>query len=433
MQAWSGHRFPFGCPGRQRAERNFMKFTDLPLCNELQRGVRALNFQACTPIQASALPLLLENHDVAGQAQTGTGKTAAFLLAVMQHLLKGGPRQQAGQPAAMVISPTRELAVQIHQDAETLGKFTGLRCALVYGGIDYGKQRARFQEPMDLLIGTPGRLIDYYRQHVYNLRAVRAMVLDEADRMFDLGFIRDVRYLLRRMPSPEKRLNMLFTATLPWRVTELAYEHMNNPEIIRINPDQVTVDGVSQGLYHVAREEKMPLLVGLFRHMRPERTLVFVNTRRVADRVHACLQTNGFEVALLTGDIPQQKRQRLFQKFSQGRLPILVATDLAARGLHVEEISHVINYDLPFNAEDYVHRIGRTARAGATGHAVSLACDEYVYSLTEIETYLKRKIPVKRVDDELLAEIEYPSQRRTPRRPARRRQRNPRERTKHTA
>jgi len=394
-----------------------LRFQELPLQAELLRGVEALGFTACTPIQTEALQLLLQGRDVAGQAQTGTGKTAAFLLATMHHLLQAAPpAAAAGRPRAVIIAPTRELAVQIHSDALALGRFTDVRVVLVHGGVDYEGQRAALRDGVDVLVGTPGRLIDYHQRRELDLRKVQAVVLDEADRMFDLGFIRDIRYLLRRMPPPPQRLGMLFSATLPWRVLELAYEHMNDPELIRVNPEKVTVDGVSQQLYHVAKEDKLPLLVGLLRSINPQRTIIFVNTRRTADRLRECLQANGFDIAILTGDIPQAKRLRLFKKFTAGELPLLVATDLAARGLHVPEVSHVFNYDLPFNAEDYVHRIGRTARAGATGDAVSLACDEYVYSLMDIETLLGYKIPVASFPAEMLVPVEQPpAARRRPR------------------
>jgi len=234
------------------------------------------------------------------------------------------------------------------------------------------------------------------------------MVLDEADRMFDLGFIKDIRFLLRRMPEPAKRLSMLFSATLSYRVTELAYEHMNNPELVRIEPDKVTADRVTQTLFHTGKEEKLPLLVGLLRHMDPRRSLVFVNTRGGAERVSRWLAANGFNAEVLSGDVPQPKRLRLLENFQKGELPILVATDVAARGLHIPDVSHVFNFDLPQDAEDYVHRIGRTARAGASGDAVSFACDEYVFSLPEIEKYIGHKVPVARIEPELLAELKIP-------------------------
>ncbi len=346
---------------------------------------------------------------MAGQAQTGTGKTAAFLLATMQYLLSNTQSsKKQGLPRALIMSPTRELAIQIYNDALSLSQFTDLSVGLVYGGVDYQRQRDMVKDGIDILIGTPGRLIDYQKQGVLKLKYIEVMVLDEADRMFDLGFIKDIRFLLRRMPRATDRLNMLFSATLSWRVTELAYEHMNSPDVIRINPEQVTADKVTQLLYHVSKEEKVKLLIGLLRQIDPERTIVFVNTKRSAEMIWGYLESNGYHSAILSGDVPQQKRQTLFMEFSKGKLPILVATDLAARGLHIPDVSHIFNYDLPQNAEDYVHRIGRTARAGAEGDAVSLACEEFVFSLPEIEGFIGHKIQTGAVTDDLLVDLKPP-------------------------
>ena len=386
------------------------RFSDLDLPEPLLRGVRDLGFDYCTPIQAAALPLALAGHDVAGQAQTGTGKTAAFLLAAFNHLLNrpAAPGRRPDQPRVVILAPTRELAIQIHKDAEMLGAHTGLRQVLVYGGTGYESQRRALEQGVDVLVGTPGRMIDYFKQHVFGLDAVQVMVLDEADRMFDLGFIKDIRYLLRRMPPPDQRLGMLFSATLSYRVTELAYEHMNNPQLIKIEPERITAERVTERIYHTANEEKIPLLVGLLRHMDPRRSLVFTNTKGAAERVRAWLATNGFSVEVLSGDVPQTKRQHLLREFQEGRLPILVATDVAARGLHIPDVSHVFNFDLPQDSEDYVHRIGRTARAGASGDAISFACEEYAFSLMDIEHYIGHKIPVERVGDDLLPELQRP-------------------------
>jgi len=380
-------------------------FASLDLPAPLLDGVRQAGFEYCTPIQAETLPLALAGQDVAGQAQTGTGKTAAFLLATFHHLLTHppAPERRATQPRALMLAPTRELAVQIHKDAEVLGATTGFRLGLVYGGTGYDSQRKMLEAGIDVLIGTPGRIIDYFKQHVFDLGAVQVMVLDEADRMFDLGFIKDIRFLLRRMPEPTQRLNMLFSATLSHRVMELAYEHMNSPQFVRIEPDKRTADNVEQVLYHTAMDEKIPLLVGLLRHMDPTRSLVFVNTKDMAERLEAWLKGNGFSAAVLSGDVPQNIRLRLLGDFTEGRLPILVATDVAARGLHIPDVSHVFNFDLPQNAEDYVHRIGRTARAGKSGDAVSFACERYVFSLPEIEAYIGHKLKTAPIAPELLA------------------------------
>lgn len=381
-----------------------LSFADLPLHPCLHQALQSIGFAYCTPIQKECLPAVLEGEDIAGQAQTGTGKTATFLLAAMHHLLLARESGAANtrHPGTLIISPTRELAIQIYNDAVKLNEFAGFRIGLVYGGVDYEKQRNDLKQGIDILIGTPGRLIDYYKQKIYNLTNTGILVLDEADRMFDLGFINDVRYLLRRMPKPDQRLSMLFSATLSWRVTELAYEHMNNPRIVRIRPEQITADKVQQVGYHVAKDEKISLLLGLMKRIDPIRTLVFVNTKRTAELVWGYLESNGYHAALLSGDVPQQKRQKLFHEFATGQLPVLVATDLASRGLHIPEISHVINYDMPQNAEDYVHRIGRTARAGAGGDAVSLICEEFVYSLQEIESYIGHKLPTENITNDLL-------------------------------
>jgi ATP-dependent RNA helicase RhlB len=356
------------------------------------------------------LPLILKGHDIAGQAQTGTGKTAAFLLSTF-HFLISSKLQENTNLRAIIIAPTRELAIQIHKDAETLNRYSDLKLGLVYGGVDYEKQRAALMKGVDLLIGTPGRLIDYLKQGVFNFKHTEVVVLDEADRMFDLGFISDIRYLLRRMPKPEKRLNMLFSATLSYRVMELAYEHMNNPTLIKINPEKVTADRVSQILYHVANDEKISLLIGLLKCTNTTRTIVFVNTKRVAEKVWSYLEGNQIHAAVLSGDVPQKKRQRLFNEFSTGDLKVLVATDLAARGLHIPDVSHVFNYDLPQNGEDYVHRIGRTARAGASGDAVSFACENYVYSLADIESYIGYQIPTVAITEVMLKKISPPIKR----------------------
>ncbi|MGE5624490.1 MAG: DEAD/DEAH box helicase [Bacillota bacterium] len=395
-----------------------LSFENLGLAAPLLQSVREAGFKGCTPIQAETLPLLLAGRDVAGQAQTGTGKTAAFLLALFHRLLThpAPASRKKNQPRALVVAPTRELAVQIHKDALVLGAHAGLSMAVVYGGEDYEKQRNRVAEGVDVLIGTPGRLIDYMKQHVFDLHIAEVLVLDEADRMFDMGFIADVRYLLRRLPHPTQRLSMLFSATLSHRVMELSYEHMNNAEFVRIEPDKVTADNVRQSLYLPAGNEKVPLLIGLLRKIDPHRTMVFVNTKRVAEDVVAWLNGNGFKSEVLSGDVPQNKRLRLLREFTAGELPVLVTTDVASRGLHIPDVSHVVNYDLPQDAEDYVHRIGRTARAGAFGDAISFACEEYSFSLPDIEQYIGHSIPRAAMDPALLVEL-APAEKRERHRP----------------
>ena len=386
-----------------------LRFDSLVLDERIQAGIRDVGFEFCTPIQASTLPIALQQRDVAGQAQTGTGKTAAFLVAAFQRLLNSeAPVEGQKQPRAFILAPTRELAVQIAKDAEVLGKHTGLIVGLAFGGTDYEKQRAHIQSGIDILVGTPGRIIDYFKQGVFKLDQVQVAVLDEADRMFDLGFIKDIRYLLRRLPAPDKRLNMLFSATLSQRVLELAYEHMNEPELVRIEPDKVTVDRVRQAIYFPSNEDKMPLLIGLIREVGDSRIMVFVNMKRDAERVQAYFEANGIRSAAISGDVPQKKRLRMLMDFQKGEVPILIGTDVASRGLHIPDVQYVINYDLPQEAEDYVHRIGRTARAGASGNAISFGCETYAISLPDIETYIGHKIPVANYDASILPELVKP-------------------------
>jgi ATP-dependent RNA helicase RhlB len=400
-------------PHSQQTHLSELRFDSLALPEPLARGVAEAGFERCTPIQAETLPIALAGRDVAGQAQTGTGKTAAFLVALFSNLLRRAapPTRPVNGVRALVLAPTRELAVQIHKDAQTLGAFTGLTLGLAFGGTDYEKQRRTLEQGVDVLIGTPGRIIDFFKQRVFDLRHAQVAVLDEADRMFDLGFIADIRYILRRLPRPEHRLSMLFSATLSHRVLELAYEHMNNPELVRIEPDRVLVDRVRQVLYFPATNEKVPLLIGLLRRMDPHRTMVFVNTRRAADDLERVLKANGFHAEALSGDVPQRKRLRMLRDFHAGDLAILIATDVASRGLHVPDVSHIFNFDLPQDAEDYVHRIGRTARAGAAGDAISFGCEEYVVSLPEIEEFIGHKIPVEQIKPEQLAAALPPGKR----------------------
>ncbi|MEF9978660.1 MAG: ATP-dependent RNA helicase RhlB [Thermomonas sp.] len=380
-------------------------FSSFDLHPALLAGLEAAGFTRCTPIQALTLPLALNGRDVAGQAQTGTGKTLAFLVAVVDRLLKRPALadRKAEDPRALILAPTRELAIQIHKDAVKLGDALGLKFALVYGGVDYDKQRELLQRGADVIIATPGRLIDYVKQHkVVSLHACEMCVLDEADRMFDLGFIKDIRFLLRRMPVRTERQTLLFSATLSHRVLELAYEHMNEPEKLVVETEFITAAKVRQKLYYPSDEEKLPLLIGLLSRSEGARTMVFVNTKAFVERVARGLERAGYRVGVLSGDVPQKKRESLLKKFQAGQLELLVATDVAARGLHIDGVSHVYNYDLPFDAEDYVHRIGRTARLGAEGDAISFACERYGMSLPDIEAYIDQKIPGEHVTPEML-------------------------------
>ncbi|MCC8363148.1 ATP-dependent RNA helicase RhlB [Lysobacter sp. A6] len=383
-------------------------FSEFDLHPALLAGLEAAGFNRCTPIQALTLPIALAGRDLAGQAQTGTGKTLAFLIAVINRLLTRPAlaERRPEDPRALILAPTRELAIQIHKDAVKFASDLGLKFALVYGGVDYDKQRTLLQAGADVIIATPGRLIDYVKQHkVVSLHACETCVLDEADRMFDLGFIKDIRFLLRRMPERTTRQTLLFSATLSHRVLELAYEHMNEPEKLVVEAESVTAARVRQKVYYPADEEKIPLLLGLLSRSEGARTMVFVNTKAFVERVARALEKGGYRVGVLSGDVPQKKRESLLKKFQAGQLEILVATDVAARGLHIDGVSHVYNYDLPFDAEDYVHRIGRTARLGAEGDAISFACERYGMSLPDIEAYIDQKIPGEHVTPEMLVAV----------------------------
>ena len=396
-----------------------LRFDSLDLDDSLRAGIRDAGFECATPIQADTLPIALAGKDVAGQAQTGTGKTAAFLVAGIQHVLtkakEDGIPENPAQPRIFCLAPTRELAIQIAKDAEQLCKHTGLKIALAYGGTGYEQQRRTIESGIDILIGTPGRIIDYFKQGVFKLNHVQVAILDEADRMFDLGFIKDIRYLLRRLPKPDERLNMLFSATLSQRVMELAYEHMNEPELIRVEPEKVTADRVRQAIFFPSNEDKMPLLVGLIRELGSKRIMIFVNMKRDAERVEDYLKANDVDAQAISGDVPQKKRMSMLARFQKGELAVLIGTDVASRGLHIPDVQCVINYDLPQDCEDYVHRIGRTARAGASGDAISFGCESYAMALPDIESYIGHKIPVASYQADDLPELIKPPYR--PRKP----------------
>ncbi len=377
-----------------------MKFTELNLPESVMQGIVDAGFETLTPVQQESIPLALQGKDVAAQAQTGTGKTAAFLISLFCRLL-ASQRPTGPDPRALVMAPTRELVVQICQDAEVLGQHTGIRVQPIFGGVDYEKQRQALKDGVDIIVATPGRLIDYFKQRVFSLKKVEALVIDEADRMFDMGFIKDLRFLLRRLPPFDQRQTLLFSATLSTQVMELAYEFMDLAQRVEIAPDQVSAEGIEQILYHVSRREKFALLLGLLqREEAAERVMLFVNTKVEAERLQALLHANALSCAVLSGDIPQKKRMRILDQFKAGEITHLVATDVASRGIHVDQVTHVINYDLPQDREDYVHRIGRTARAGAVGRAISFADEETVYVLSDIEDYLGFKIPSEMPQEE---------------------------------
>jgi len=391
-----------------------MKFTDLPLPAVVLQGIEETGFTDCTPIQEKALPIALAGKDVAGQAQTGTGKTAAFLVSLFTRLLNQTKTGAVNSPRALILAPTRELVVQIEKDAQLLGKYAGFNIQAIYGGVDYMKQRDALKAGADIVIGTPGRLIDYLKQKVYSLKDVEALVIDEADRMFDMGFIADLRYILRKLPNYDKRQNLLFSATLNTRVMELAYEFMNMPEKVSITPEQMTAERVEQVLYHVARKEKFPLLLGLLKKVGMDRTMIFVNTKREAEYLQDRLNANEYPAKVISGDVEQRKRMKILADFKAGALPIMIATDVASRGIHIDGVTHVINYDLPQDSEDYVHRIGRTARAGAEGMAISFADEDGAFYLEPIQDFIKQKIPTEWAEDDLFVH-DYKRTKRPPR------------------
>ena len=377
-----------------------MKFNELSLPDTVMQGIADAGFSDCTPIQAQTLPLSLAGKDVAGQAQTGTGKTAAFLITLFTKLLHSNAPDSKG-PRALILAPTRELVVQIEKDAQLLGAHCGFNIQAIYGGVDYMKQKNALKDGADIIIGTPGRLIDYLKQKIYTLKHIEMLVIDEADRMFDMGFIPDLRFILRRLPSFDARQNLMFSATLNQRVMELSYEFMNMPCKVSVTPEKMTAERVSQTIYHTSNKEKFPLLLGLLRRVGMTRTMIFVNTKREAERLQDRLNANEMAARVISGDVEQRKRMNILDQFKRGELPILIATDVASRGLHIEGVSHVINYDLPQDAEDYVHRIGRTARAGAEGMAISMADEDGAFYIEAIEEYIKHKIPVEWAEDDL--------------------------------
>ncbi len=389
-------------PGTLFSHRTFSEF-DLP--PQIRQGLADAGFDRCTLVQAEVLPLSLAGRDVAAQAQTGTGKTAAYLVTIFNKLL-AAPAPEPREPRALVIAPTRELVVQVAADAEKLGAHTGLVTEAVFGGMEYREQREELRRGVDLLVGTPGRLLDYLRQGVTSLRRVQVFVVDEADRMFDMGFIDDLREITRRLPAPGRRQTMFYTATLSNRVLQLGFSEMRDPAEIVVNPEEITPDRLEQALYHVGSREKFSLLLGLLAREGCERTMIFVNTREEARRLVERLERHGYHARGLTGSVIQTRRLKVLNDFKEGTLPILVATDVASRGLHIEGVSHVINYDLPQDPEDYIHRVGRTARVGAEGKAISLACDNFVYSLPAIEKLLGADIPVQQPDNALFLPVQ---------------------------
>ncbi len=383
------------------------KFEDLGVPEKILAGLKEAGFEKCTPIQEQVIPVSLSGKDVAGQAQTGTGKTIAFLVSVFSRLLADESKKN-NLSSALIVAPTRELALQIYEDAELIGKHTGLTFAQVVGGIDYKKQADNLVEGPDIVICTPGRVIDYIKQGIFKTSGIKIVVVDEADRLFDLGFTQDMRFILKKLPKYDRRQTLLFSATLSHKVLALTYDYMNLPEFISVIPDNITVENIEQVLYHVGSHEKFNLLLGILDREEWSSILIFANTKAEVELLEQKLKGNGLPAEGITGDLPQTKRLKLMERFKNGKTKILVATDVASRGIHVEDISHVINYDLPQDAENYTQRLGRTARAGKSGKAISLACETYVYFLDPIEKMLGKPIPVEWPTDEWFIEDKVP-------------------------
>jgi ATP-dependent RNA helicase RhlB len=388
-----------------------VRFHDLGLADPLMHAIHELGFEYCTAIQGKSLPISLAGKDVAGKAQTGTGKTAAFLLAILNEFIKKPTAHDRpfGSPRALMLAPTRELVVQIDKDAAALSKYCPVNTLAVYGGMEFKTQQRKLSEGrIDLVAATPGRLLDFCGRSVINLRHIEILVIDEADRMLDMGFIPDIRRILRQLPPRDQRQTMLFSATLSDDVMRLASQWMRNPDIVEIESEHVTVDSVKQIVYAVSSRDKLRLLLNLMEKEKMERVLIFSNrrdeTRELTERLHK----KGVECELLSGDVPQDRRMRVLEAFRAGKIRVLVATDVAGRGIHVDGISHVVNYNLPYEPEEYVHRIGRTARTGHEGTAISFACEDESFVLPEIEKFIGREIQVVVPDAELLPPLPPP-------------------------
>ncbi|MDY0370905.1 MAG: DEAD/DEAH box helicase [Sphaerochaetaceae bacterium] len=398
-----------------------MKFKELLLHADVMKGIDAAGFIDCMLVQEKVLPSALEGRDVMTQSKTGSGKTAVFLVAILQKYVlkreeaKRLPAEKANSvklPLALIIAPTRELAVQIEDDAKLLASgISDFRIGCFYGGVGYAKQDKQIVEGVDLIIGTPGRILDYQQMGKLDFKAIDTFVVDEADRLFDMGFYPDIQKMFKMMVPPKRRQTMLFSATLGTRVRNLAWDYMDNPIEIAIQPEDMTVKEITQELYHVSKSEKFSLFLRLMAKENPGNALIFTNTKAKAIEVSKRLNVNGYTTQYLMGDLPQSKRLQVINRMKSGELRFLIATDVAARGLQIDDLELVVNYDIPEDFESYVHRIGRTARAGKSGKSITLACEQFVYGLEAIENYIQMKIPVVWVDEESVPLVEDKSAR----------------------
>jgi ATP-dependent RNA helicase RhlB len=378
-----------------------MNFSEFNLAQDILKGISAAGFKSCLPVQEKTFLHSLKGQDICVQSQTGTGKTAAFLISIF-HLLTRKSRNKK----CLIIVPTRELAIQIEKEALLLGRFLDFNIGSFYGGSGYNRQKKSLRDGVDIIIGTPGRLMDFGRQKKIDFKEIEMLIIDEADRLFDMGFLPDIRWMLKRMPAYNERQTMLFSATLGYRTREIAWEHMNNPVEIILNPDRITVGKISQELYHIESKAKILLLLGILKNREPGNTLIFTNTKQAAYMVSKRLERNRYQSQYLIGDLPQKKREKIIETVKSGRLPYLVATDVAARGLHIDNLELVINYDLPEDPENYVHRIGRTGRTGKSGQAITLVCEKYAFGLEALESFIGMKIPVKWAEESFFGKDE---------------------------
>jgi ATP-dependent RNA helicase RhlB len=389
-----------------------LRFSDLNLDKRLLDAISKIGFEYCTPIQAETLPWTLACEDLIGQAQIGTGKTAAFLITAIQTLLETPVDEKdrfASEPRVLALAPTRELAMQIAKDAEQLCQYTGHNVVTVVGGMNYDKQREQLQnEIVDILVATPGRLIDFLGSQDVFLDQIDILILDEADRMLDMGFIPDVKRIIRKCTGKEDRQTLLFSATFNQDVLNLASMWTQNAEFVEIEPEQKTAERVEQTVYLVSDDDKLPVLVNYLKRPEVEKAIVFANRRDQCRDLEEDLKNQGVKVSLMSGEIAQNKRLKTLDQFKKGQIQVLVATDVAGRGIHVNGVTHVFNYNLPENAEDYVHRIGRTGRAGKTGVSVSFAGEDDSFALPEIEKYISQKLKTAVPDEDLMATMDNP-------------------------
>ena len=397
-------------------EEGKTRFHDLDLSSEIMHSISDMGWKYCTPIQAEILPSMLSGQDALGRAQTGTGKTAAFLIRIFTQLDKQDPgERQNGAPRALILAPTRELAIQIEQEARDISKYSAFRSMAVFGGMDYQKQKATLREsPIDVLVATPGRLLDYNRSRDINLKKVEILVIDEADRMLDMGFVPDVRTIVRATPFKEKRQTLFFSATFNDAVMRLAESWTENPNKVEIEPEKVASEQIKQVVYLATAEQKRPITYNVLKREDADRVLIFSNRRDSSRRICEMLQDYGFQCALLSGEVDQSKRIKTLDRFKNGEIKVIVATDVAGRGIHVDNVTHVINWDLPTVAEDYVHRIGRTGRAGEDGTSISFASEEDAFYLPEIEEYLGEPLKCVYPEDVLLDAPAVPPSKRKP-------------------